>query len=187
MPTAGYRPRSPSTNSLQTCNDKFPPSTSDALTKGNTNAHRYIGLWADGDAACPRRHDVDFSYSRSPAKLNSSPATRAAEALRRPQRPSRMRCRAAGGPLVALDDVLGQAGDRKGKTVVSCSVPGMPTIPISSSAQLIRCGGTAAPSWRPRGLAFNTVPVCFSASSQRPQKHRPHLAAATTQLGSTWP
>src|SRR5438045_8603273 len=116
MPTAGFRPRSPSTNSLQTWRTIFcpPPPTRSPKERPMRIGILGSGLMGGklGTLLARAGHDVDFSYSRSPAKLKKlardaggkGRATTPAEAVKD-----------ADVVLLAvhwsrLDDVLGQAG-----------------------------------------------------------------------------
>jgi 8-hydroxy-5-deazaflavin:NADPH oxidoreductase len=119
-------------------------------------------------------HDVLFSYSRSPAKLrrlgnSGSPAQAAANAA---------------AVLLAVhwsrvDDVLSQAGDLSGKTIVSCSLP-----MNADDTELVVAHTSSGAEELARKIpaahivsAFSTVPseVLLAVFAARRRKNRPNV------------
>jgi len=126
-------------------------------------------------------HDVVFSYARSARKLVK--LAREAGSTARAGTP-REAATGADALLLAvhwsrMDDVLGQAGDLKGRVVVSCSLPmsdddtGLVVTHTSSGAEVLakRLHGS------PFVAAFGTIPseVLFDVFAARRRKHRPTL------------
>src|SRR5689334_6796809 len=126
-------------------------------------------------------HQVTFSYARSEQKLQ-----RLASAARARARAGTPREAAQDADAVLLavhwsrmDDVLGQAGDLKGKVVLSCSLPmnqddtALVVAHTSSGAEELakRLPGAHFVS------AFNTVPseVLFGVHAARGEANRPSL------------
>jgi len=127
------------------------------------------------------RHDVVFSYARSPRKLE-----RLAREAGRKARSGTPREAAEGADAILLavhwsrvEDVLKQAGDLSGKVIVSCSLP-----MNADDTELVvagRSSGAEALAKRlPRAAivaAFQTVPseVLFAVFAGRRRKRRPSL------------
>jgi len=126
-------------------------------------------------------HDVVFSYSRSEQKLKR--LAREAGARARAGTPAEA-ARDSDVLLLAVhwsrvDDVLKQAGNLKGKTIVSCSLPmgaddsGLVVAHTSSGAEVL--------AKKLRGArfvaAFGTIPseVLFAVFERRRRKSRPTL------------
>lgn len=118
-------------------------------------------------------HDVFFSYSRSEAKLKDL-AKKAGKKARAGT--PREAVEASDVLLLAvnwpqMDDVLEQAGDLSGKTIVSCSLP----LNASNSDFVIAHTSSGAETLAKRFpktrfvLAFNTIPseVLFDVFEQR--------------------
>src|SRR5580765_3959075 len=126
-------------------------------------------------------HDVVFSYARSEEKL--SQLARAAKGGARAGTPAEA-ARDSDVLLLAVhwsrvDDLLKQAGNLKGKTIVSCSLPmaaddsGLVVAHTSSGAEVL--------AKKLRGAhfvaAFGTIPseVLFAVFERRRRKSRPTL------------
>ena len=127
------------------------------------------------------RHKVVFSYARTSRKLNR--LARAAGPNARAGTPAEA-VRDADTLLLAihwsrLDDVLRQAGDLSGPTVVTCSLP-----MNAANTELIVAGASSGAEELARRLpaarivsAFNTVPseVLFGVYERRRRTVRPSL------------
>ena len=126
-------------------------------------------------------HEVVFSYSRSPKKLET--LARKAGKKARAGTPAEA-ARDADAVLIAvhwsrLDDLLNQAGDLVGKVVVSCSLP------MNEDDTALVVGRTSSGAEElarrvPRGrivAAFGTVPseVLFAVYQGRRRARRPSL------------
>jgi predicted dinucleotide-binding enzyme len=127
-------------------------------------------------------HEVVFSYARSERKLMK--LAREAGSKARAGTPSEAAERADALLLAVhwsrMDDVLGQAGDLKGKVVVSCSLPmhdddtGLVVANTSSGAEVLAKRLRASPFV----AAFGTIPseVLFDVfEARRRKKTRPTL------------
>jgi 8-hydroxy-5-deazaflavin:NADPH oxidoreductase len=127
------------------------------------------------------RHEVVFSYSRNPKKLEK--LARDAQASARAGTP-REAAKDADALLLAvhwsrMDDVLKQAGDLSGKTLLTCSLP-----MDADDTKLIVTGTSSGAEEVAKKLpkvrvvsAFNTVPseVLYGVYDGRRRKVRPSL------------
>jgi predicted dinucleotide-binding enzyme len=120
-------------------------------------------------------HAVIFSYSRSPAKLESLAQKAGSGAESGTPREA---VRSSDVLLLAvnwsqLDDVLSQAGDLSGKTVISCSLP----LNASNSELIIGRTSSGVESLAQRFphakfvLAFNSIPSEVLFDVYRSRKH----------------
>src|SRR6266540_3715719 len=126
-------------------------------------------------------HDVVFSYARTTQKLEK--LARAAKGKARAGTPAEAACDADALLLAVhwsrVDDVLQQAGNVSGKTIVSCSLPmnaddtGLVVAHTSSGAEEL---AKKAPEARVVS-AFGTVPseVLFAVFEARDDDRRPSL------------
>jgi 8-hydroxy-5-deazaflavin:NADPH oxidoreductase len=126
-------------------------------------------------------HEVAFSYARSNHKLKR--LAREAQGKARAATPAEA-ARDADALLLAVhwsrvDDVLEQAGDLSGKTIVTCSLP----MDDANTKLVIGNDNSGAEELArkvPRGhvvSAFNTVPseVLFDVFQAKPKRRRPSL------------
>src|SRR5881409_1060897 len=126
-------------------------------------------------------HEVVFSYARSEQKLKR--LARAAQGNARAGTPGEA-AREADALLLAVhwsrvDDVLQQAGDLSGKTIVSCSLP-MNADDTDLAIAHTSSGSEALAKKVPKARvvsAFNTVPseVLFGVFAARRKASRPSL------------
>jgi predicted dinucleotide-binding enzyme len=135
-------------------------------------------------------HEVVFSYARSKAKLER--LAREAGGKARAGTP-RDAAESADAVLLAVhwlrfDDVLGQAGDLSGKTLITCSLP-MDADDTRLVVGLTSSGAENLARKRPRArvvAAFQTVPseAFFGVFARRRRKTRPNVVYCGDDKGS---
>jgi predicted dinucleotide-binding enzyme len=135
-------------------------------------------------------HEVVFSYARSRAKLQRLAREAGGEARAGTPREA---AEDADAVLLAVhwlrfDDVLGQAGDLSGKTLVTCSLP----MDADDTRLVVGLGSSGAEELarkRPRArvvAAFQTVPseAFFGVFERRRRKTRPNVVYCGDDDGS---